>query len=156
MLEKFGSTERPTATGWTVELVDHGLAVGMPDQQFGRLLRIARRVTFPAGMVVVRAGEEADSMFLIVAGEVEVFLRLNGHLEKRLTTLGAGMSFGEMAMVNRERRTADIRAVVDIVCYEVAFDDLDDGLRSRLLINLAQQLSQKLLRVEREMQLMGG
>ena len=59
-------------------------------------------------------------------------------------------------MVNRERRTADIRAIVDTVCYEVAFDDLDDGLRSRLLINLAQQLSHKLLRVEREMQLLGG
>ena len=156
LLEKFGSVGRAAAPGWVVELVDHGLAVGMPDEQFGRLLRIARRVTFPAGGVVVSAGQEAESMFLIVAGEVEVSLRLNGDLEKRLTTLGPGMSFGEMAMVNRERRTADIRAIVDTVCYEVAFDDLDDGLRSRLLINLAQQLSHKLLRVEREMQLLGG
>jgi len=69
--------------------------------------------------------------------------------------LGPGMSFGEMAMVNRERRTANVRAIVDTTCYEVAFAGLDDALRSRLLINLAQQLSEKLLRAEREMQLLG-
>ena len=55
----------------------------------------------------------------------------------------------------RERRTANIRAIVDTVCYEVAFDRLDGELRSCLLVNLALQLSDKLLRVEREMQLLG-
>ena len=139
-----------------IELAEHALAAGMPDEQYGRLLRVARKVEFAAGDVIVRAGDEAESMFLIVDGEVEVFIRTSGDIEKRLTTLNAGMSFGEMAMVNRERRTADIRAIADTVCYEVAFDDLDDALRSRLLVNLAQQLSQKLLRVEREMKILGG
>ena len=59
-------------------------------------------------------------------------------------------------LINRERRTANVRAIVDTVCYEVAFDDLDDDLRLFLMANLAQQLSEKLLRVEREMRLLGG
>lgn len=139
-----------------IKLVDHPLAVGMPDEQFGRLYRIAREVRFAAGEWIVRAGDDATSMFLITDGEVEVFLRVNGRVEKRLTTLGSGMSFGEMAMVNRERRTADVRALCTTTCYEVSFDALDDALRSRLLVNLAQQLSHKLLRVEREIQLIGG
>ncbi len=156
VLAAHATGDRADTSGHRIELADHGLAIGMPDEQFGRLLRIARKVEFAAGELIVRAGEDAESMFLIVEGEVEVFLRLVGDVEKRLTTLGPGMSFGEMAMVNRERRTADIRAIASTVCFEVSFDDLDDGLRSRLLVNLAQQLSHKLLRVEREMRILGG
>ena len=137
------------------DLAAHRLTAGLSAPQAERLRRAARRSEFPAGSLIVSVGHEAGSIFLIVAGEVEVYLEVNGDFEKRLTTLGPGMSFGEMAMVNRERRTANVRAIVDTVCYEVAFDLLDDSLRSSLLVNLAQQLSEKLLRVEREMQLLG-
>ena len=137
------------------DLAEHKLAAGLSVSQARRLREAARRRDFPAGSIIVAAGDEADSMFLIVWGEVEVYLQLNGSVQKRLTTLGAGTSFGEMAMVNRERRTANIRAIADTVCYEVAFDRLNDELRSCLLANLALQLSDKLLRAEREMQLLG-
>ena len=75
----------------------------------------ARRIQFAAGSVIVSVGREAGSIFLIVAGEVEVYLQVNGSFEKRLTTLGPGMSFGEMAMVNRERRTANAHATVNLL-----------------------------------------
>lgn len=155
LLARAGQRLDAAAPSAAQELVEHRLAAGMTPEQYERLRRVARRVGFAAGATIVSAGQEADSLFLIVAGEVEVYLRLNGDQDKRLTTLGAGMSFGEMAMVNRERRTANIRAISDTVCYEVAFDSLDDSLRSCLLVNLALQLSEKLLRVEREMQLLG-
>ena len=51
--------------------------------------------------------------------------------------------------------TANVRAIVDTTCYEVASAGLDDALRSRPLINLARQLSEKLLRAEREMRFLG-
>ena len=137
------------------DLAAHKLTAGLSVSQADQLRRAARRIEFPADSLIVSVGHEAGSIFLIVAGEVEVYLEVNGSVEKRLTTLGPGMSFGEMAMVNRERRTANVRAIADTVCYEVAFDRLDDSLRSSLLVNLAQQLSEKLLRVEREMQLLG-
>ena len=137
------------------DLAAHRLTAGLSASQADQLRRAARRIEFAAGSLIVSVGHEAGSVFLIVAGEVEVYLEVNGSFEKRLTTLGPGMSFGEMAMVNRERRTANVRAIVDTTCYEVAFAGLDDALRSRLLINLAQQLSEKLLRAEREMQLLG-
>lgn len=156
LLTRRGYNEDRKTQAQIVELRDHAFALGMPEAQLVHLQRIARRVCFPAGRFVVHAGDEATSMFLVVSGEVEVLLSLNGAIDKRLASLGPGTSFGEMAIINQERRTADIRAITATVCYEIAFDDLDDGLRSRLLVSLAQQLSHKLLRVEREMQILGG
>jgi glutaminase len=155
ILERFGAGKAHHLEATCEDLATHRLTAGLSASQADRLRRAARRIDFAAGSVIVSMGNEAGSIFLIVAGEVEVYLEVNGSFEKRLTTLGPGMSFGEMAMVNRERRTANVRAIADTTCYEVGFAGLDDALRSTLLINLARQLSEKLLRAEREMQLLG-
>ena len=139
-----------------MQLHEHPFAAGLSAAQLGYLQHRSHRVSFSAGETVVRAGDEAASMFLIVAGEVEVLLKLGSATERRLASLGAGATFGEMALVNQDRRTADIRAVSPTICHEIAFAALDDALRSRLLVNLAQQLSRKLLGQEREMKVLGG
>jgi voltage-gated potassium channel len=60
------------------------------------------------GDVVVRRGERADAMFFIVSGEVEIELKKGVH-----PRLGPGEFFGEMAILNEEARTANVRAVRD-------------------------------------------
>ena len=62
----------------------------------------ARKVA--AGSVILRKGEEADAMYLIANGEVEVELP---HGTKRLEE---GDFFGEMALLSHGRRTATVTA----------------------------------------------
>ena len=62
------------------------------------------------GEVIVRQGEVGDCMYVIQSGEVEVLHR-EGDREFCLATLREGDFFGEMAVFEREVRSATVRAV---------------------------------------------
>jgi len=64
-----------------------------------------RSLGYPAGAMVIRKGEVGDSMFFIVTGEVEV------RIGPRTRTLRDGNFFGEMALLDRRPRSADVVTV---------------------------------------------
>jgi len=64
---------------------------------------------YAAGDAIVRQGEEGDCLFVIQDGEADVFREENGE-EARVGTLRAGDMFGEMAIIEKEVRSATIRA----------------------------------------------
>jgi glutaminase len=152
LLESYATAGVPPAVG---SLAEQDLCQGLDPDALARLEALAKPLNVPAGDTIFNRGEEARSLFFLVEGEVEVVLPAPPGRDTRLATLRPGMSFGEMAMINRHQRSATVRALKDSLCYEVFFDDLDDALRSQLLVNLAEQLSHKLTRSEREMQLCG-
>ena len=61
------------------------------------------RVWDPARITVVRRGDAGDSMFFISSGEVEVRLPNGGSVR-----LGEGSFFGEMALLERQPRSASV------------------------------------------------
>jgi CRP-like cAMP-binding protein len=62
------------------------------------------------GESIVRQGEMGDCMFVIQQGKVEV-LREEGGKLFRLTELGPGEIFGEMALYEKVPRSATVRAL---------------------------------------------
>jgi voltage-gated potassium channel len=58
---------------------------------------------YPPRITVVRRGDVGDSMFFISSGEVEVRLPNGGSVQ-----LGEGAFFGEMALLERQPRTATV------------------------------------------------
>jgi voltage-gated potassium channel len=58
---------------------------------------------YPGRITVVRRGDPGDSMFFISSGEVEVRLPHGGSV-----TLSDGAFFGEMALLDRQPRTASV------------------------------------------------
>ena len=60
-----------------------------------------------AGTFLVRAGEEGDAMYVIERGKVRICVRTTQGHELTLTELGRGEFFGEMALLDGQRRSAD-------------------------------------------------
>ena len=62
------------------------------------------------GEVIIHQGEVGDCMYVVQEGQVEVIAEGNGR-EMRLATLGDSDFFGEMAIFEREVRSATVRAL---------------------------------------------
>ena len=65
---------------------------------------------YKEGEVIVRQGDKGNCMFVIQDGEVEAVARTDGK-ELRLRTMGPNEIFGEMALFEKDIRTATIRAL---------------------------------------------
>ncbi len=77
---------------------------------------------YPPRITVVRRGDPGDSMFFISSGEVEVRLPNGGSVR-----LGEGAFFGEMALLERQPRTASVattRPTTLLVLYASDFYEI--------------------------------
>ena len=68
---------------------------------------------FRDGEYIVQQGEIGECMYVIQSGRVEV-VRRSGSLEFSLAVLGEGEFFGEMALFDREVRSAGVRALGEV------------------------------------------
>ena len=72
--------------------------------------------TFDAGQTVFSVGDAGHCMYVVQAGEVDVFV--NGQL---VETIGPGGIFGEMALIDKSPRSATLVARTD--CRLVPIDE---------------------------------
>ena len=89
-----------------------------------QLAQVVDRVELPAGTTLFNAGEPGESLFVVSAGEVELFIRDTAGQKIVLTVAGEGEIFGELALLDRGARTATALALVDTELLELDRDDL--------------------------------
>ncbi len=65
------------------------------------------------GEFIIRQGDAGDYMYEILDGQVEVLQEREGE-EIRLAVLDKGEFFGEMAIFEREKRSATVRALGEV------------------------------------------
>lgn len=87
------------------------LLAGLTKDQLEALAVRGREQSFAAGDVIVREGQVASGLYLILGGVAEV--RRAGRPVARLS---AGEFFGEAALVLDQPRTADVVAVTALRC----------------------------------------
>src|SRR5262252_366105 len=71
------------------------------------IMELLRAQVVEPGEIIMRAGDEARSMYFIAAGEVEIALKG----KKEPLRLGVGAFFGEVAVLRRARRSATVVAI---------------------------------------------
>jgi voltage-gated potassium channel len=116
------------ATGFLAEIrrrdfiVNYGMVArvpafaGLDAAAVAELVGLLRARRFLSNTVVIQKGDEGDSMYFIVLGEVEVVLP---HESVRLHE---GDFFGEIAVLARVRRTASVitRSVCELLVLDAA------------------------------------
>ena len=127
-----------------IDLEEQPICKGLDDNELSALKAACKPVRFRRGETVFMRHDNADSMYFLNQGSVEVIVKVDTLREKRMTTLSAGMVFGELAMLNRNKRAAEVRAITDTFCYELKFKDIDDAVRTKMLVNLASLLAAKI------------
>jgi len=68
-----------------------------------------QKKTFSPGDDVIREGDTADDMYVILEGQAEVYQKVANQQVKR-NSLGPGRYFGELAFINNEPRNATVTA----------------------------------------------
>jgi CRP/FNR family transcriptional regulator, cyclic AMP receptor protein len=91
------------------------LFAGLPRNQLMRVLRSTKAADFPSASAITTQGERGKGFFVITRGEVQV--AVDG---KPVATLGAGSSFGEMAVIDGGPRAATITAEGDVSALELS------------------------------------
>jgi len=124
-------------------------------EELERILRLTKPCFFAVNSIIIKEGEAGDSMFIMGAGEVEITKRLTMVIsqdlpkEKRMIHLKAedGVSFGEMALLENDVRSATVTALTDCRLLELPREDFLRFIREnsatgcKVLLRLAQLLS---------------
>ncbi|HLW96810.1 MAG TPA: MFS transporter [Solirubrobacteraceae bacterium] len=85
-----------------------------------RLAGAATEAAFAAGTRIVVEGEQADALYVLVEGEVEVTARgESGGEERVLRRMSAPSYFGEIGVLERIPRTATVTALSDCRCEQI-------------------------------------
>ncbi|MBZ4418149.1 cyclic nucleotide-binding domain-containing protein [Myxococcus sp. RHSTA-1-4] len=114
------------------------------------LAELARVRSFGAGEVVFEEGDLGDSLFVIVDGQVEVVRRLPGGGVSPLSVLSAPEFFGEMGLIDKDYRSATVRAKTEAHLLQLTAQDLRAFRQSHgegftfVVVNIARSLSARL------------
>jgi glutaminase len=144
-----------------VDLVDHELLRGVDAAGLAELRERLRRVSYVPGARIVRRGEAGDRLFLITSGRLSVTIDIPGGV-RRLSTLSGGMVFGELSLIGREPRTADVHADTIVECHVLEADAFDrltleqPALACVLLANLLRVVGRTARRMTSEVALLAG
>ncbi|MGJ3242534.1 MAG: MMPL family transporter [Opitutales bacterium] len=123
---------------------------GMRSWQAKRLILTANLQEVPAGTQLIREGDMGDIMYVVIEGKLEVS-KGTGPDRLRLAELVIGDALGEIALVAKSRRTADVRTVEDSRLLALDWETLmrlnrfAPYLSSRFFLNLSRILGHRLV-----------
>lgn len=121
------------------------LFMDLGDAELVRVFHHFQAVDYASGAQIIREGDNTDSMFVIVEGDVRVTRD-----DKTIATLTRGAHFGEMSLLNQRPRSATVVAtspVHALVLERAGFNEVlreDTAMAAKLLYKLAQILSLRL------------
>jgi glutaminase len=119
---------------------------------------IIRPLVFEKGDVIMREGDRANLFFVIARGTVSVEIKVHGTSgrRKRVASIGPGLTFGEMALLDGGTRSADVIANERVICYGLGVEALHElstehpNIMITILSNLTREFSERLRHANEE------
>lgn len=118
----------------------------LDNETAAELCRLLESLDRKAGTCLFRAGDDGDAMYVIERGKVRICVRTTQGHELTLTELGRGDFFGEMALLDGQKRSADAVVAEDALLAVLSREHFLSFVRSspnvalELLTALANRL----------------
>ncbi|MBC61214.1 MAG: glutaminase A [Zetaproteobacteria bacterium] len=130
------------------ELTDFQVINGLKGDDLQNLQNILQQTEYKKGDTIINIGDIADKIFFLAQGDVDVSITINGK-NLKVSSIGAGNTFGEMGLTDQSLRTANITVSSEVArCFELKIKDLQSkkflNLRLVLMNNIISELSKKL------------
>ncbi len=83
---------------------------GLSSQEMELLTSFGKEEYYPAGTTIFNEGDKGNSLYIILDGNVRISKEIPGIGEEALAILQKGDYFGEMALIDDDKRSADAKA----------------------------------------------
>lgn len=134
------SIEQTDADWRRALIVGTSFFADIEEEDIQYLAQSLEKRTYEAGEPVLRRGEQGTSMFFIQEGLVDVYIWLvSQNEERRVASMIAGSSFGEMSLLTGAPRSATIKAKTELLIFELGKEHVQKILQKRP--SLAQSIS---------------
>ncbi|MGI4850891.1 MAG: mechanosensitive ion channel family protein [Janthinobacterium lividum] len=94
-------------------------------ESLSKLASSMTQKSYAQGAIIVQQGSQESSMYLIYEGAATVEANKDNETDaKDIATLGPGQFFGDIALLMGQARTATVRALTDMILFEIKKEDL--------------------------------
>jgi CRP-like cAMP-binding protein len=100
------------------------LVRSLPPEEMDGVLTCVEPLEVKSGEILFRQGEPGNALYLINEGSIDIVHETGGE-QKVIATLEAGQSFGEIALLNSDKRTATAVATQDSQLLKIGKDQFD-------------------------------
>jgi rhodanese-related sulfurtransferase len=126
----------------------------MPVEMLDEISGVVEDRVVPARTVVFKRGDPGDSFWVIQSGRIRVFRSDDQGVEITLSELGPGQSFGEVALLTGEARSASVETLEETQALVLTKEQFEQVLKSHPEVSLTfiKQLSGWLKRDEQALE----
>jgi MFS superfamily sulfate permease-like transporter len=138
----------PEAEDTEIPLAEHPSLAGLGEAHLSVLQVIARREDYAPGHYILRNGDPADAVLLLVKGRATRQLRpTSDQRPVRQAGYRPGVLLGETALLRGGVWTAEVVADTPTVCYRLALDDLlmMDRISPRIAVTILRNIGDSLM-----------
>ena len=116
---------------------------GFEPEDVDYILHHGKIMEFRPGQTIFHEGMLGSNVFVILSGEVGIYRK-----NELIAKCKVGDAFGEMAVLNKQPRTATATATADTRCFTIDEKELNEVLKkhvaTKLLLNVIHVLSERL------------
>jgi glutaminase len=143
-------------------LHDYEITAGFAQEELAQFSKLLTYRTHASGDRLITDGEEATNLLLITKGIVGVWVGKAQEEGSRVASFSVGTMVGEMAFIDRAKRSADVIAEEEVECAVLEIEDflrLQDThpvLHAKILRNIGVSLAMKLRKANQDMNMLAG
>ncbi|MFP4601234.1 MAG: cyclic nucleotide-binding domain-containing protein [Persicimonas sp.] len=121
----------------------------LESEEVREVVGACEQLSLAAGTELFRQGDEADALYIVESGELQVRARTAAGEDVVLAMLGSGTVVGEMSLIAGGPRSATVEVVSDAAIFKLgrdAFDSLRSARRPaayKIILRLARILGER-------------
>lgn len=139
-----------------VQLIDQQLLNGLTQEEVNELMKYLKYKCYGEGEIIIKKGSPAEDIFFLASGSVSIQDISDENKDFTLAIINSGNSFGEMALLDKQNRSANVKAQTSVSCFVLLYEILDKveslaGVKVKILTNLGASLSSRLRTANKEL-----